>query len=404
VTRVGPRPLPVLGASALAAHARTLDYCTYCPKMCRHACPVAVAEGSEAATPTWKAGLATLWRRGRLALRGAVAEAGYRCTDCGLAEKACLHGIDPPDHLQPVRDAAYAAGVAPGAVLSYAARVRRLGNPFAADLAGRLRAHVPAARLAPDGAGGPLLFPGCTATRHAPQTIGDALAAVDLTAAQHEAPVGVSARGAGCCGLPLHLAGDVAGFRDLATRVFGALRGASAVLALDPGCVHALNVLYRAHGLDLGGRARTVVEHLAGRVGRVAALVRTPVPEPPAYHDPCYLGRRRGAFEPPRALLAAVTAGGRRPLEPATSRELAFCSGAGGIYGKAFPDGAKRVVARRVREIEETGATTIATACPSCVRGLGEASEREVVDVVTLVARAMGEDAAPQASHPGSSA
>ena len=34
--------------------ARQLDYCTFCPKMCRHACPVSTASGRETYIPQVK--------------------------------------------------------------------------------------------------------------------------------------------------------------------------------------------------------------------------------------------------------------------------------------------------------------------------------------------------------------
>jgi Fe-S oxidoreductase len=292
-----------------------------------------------------------------------------------------------------VREAAFRAGVAPEAARSWAARIARLGNPHAADLPERLAALVPAGRLAPDGSAGPVLFPGCTTVRHAPRAVADALALLDRSALPGEAPVRVAARGAGCCGLPLLLAGDAAGFRDLATRVHGALRGAGRVISLDPGCVHAFETLYAGIGLqDLAGKARTLVESLfeRERLARLETAVVRRLPTPPAYHDPCYLGRYRGVYDAPRALLAAATEGRAPPLELTTSREHAFCAGTGGIYGKVFPHGARRVLARRLGEVEGRG--RLATACPSCVRGLEKNVDARIapVDVTTVLAWAVG--------------
>ncbi len=45
------------------------------------------------------------------------------------------------------------------------------------------------------------------------------------------------------------------------------------------------------------------------------------------YHDPCYLGRYSGEFEPPRRLIAAS---GYQLVEMGRSRENSFCGGAGG--------------------------------------------------------------------------
>ena len=92
----------------LGPHESDLDKCRFCPKMCRFACPVAEAEASEAATPTWKGALIRLFLEGRVPLGGAVAEAAYRCTDCLLQRTYCLHKVEAPEAYRAVRSAAIA--------------------------------------------------------------------------------------------------------------------------------------------------------------------------------------------------------------------------------------------------------------------------------------------------------
>jgi Fe-S oxidoreductase len=359
--------------------------------MCRYACPVAEAEASEAATPTWKG--AQLRRRleNGAPLAGPVAEAAYACSDCGLAHEHCLHGHRPFDAYRAVRIEAYAAGVAPERARSFAARVRRLGNPFEEGLERRLARAAPAGALLAEGARAErVLFPGCTAMRHAPATIAEALLVVERV---ERAPVPVAASGAGCCGLPLLAVGDLEGFRGMASRLARALEGAGEVLALDPGCAHAMDALYPAAGVTPRVRARTLVERLGERLDAVRAAVVRPLEGEEAarlaYHDPCWLGRHRGVFEPPRALVAAAS--GRPPLEAPTCRERAWCSGAGLPYAKLRPAGAARIRERRLEEFREAGAARIVTACPSAARMLGKGlpAESAPLDVVSLLARAM---------------
>jgi hypothetical protein len=64
--------------------------CVYCPRLCRHACPVVTASGREAATPNLI--LTTLWRfaEGKVDAEEAAGAAAL-CTGCGACTAACKH-------------------------------------------------------------------------------------------------------------------------------------------------------------------------------------------------------------------------------------------------------------------------------------------------------------------------
>jgi ferredoxin len=69
------------------------EVCAYCPKLCRHVCPVAVGSARESTTPT------AMMTGVLLALDGVVTPAeGYAsaslCTSCGACTEACL--LDQP--------------------------------------------------------------------------------------------------------------------------------------------------------------------------------------------------------------------------------------------------------------------------------------------------------------------
>ncbi len=117
------------------------------------------------------------------------------------------------------------------------------------------------------------------------------------------------------------------------------------------------------------------------------------------FHDPCYLGRRNGEYDAPRALLEAIP--GVRLVEMGRCRENAYCCGGGG--GGMWLDGftrdhmSERLSERRVREAAQTGAEVLAVCCPYEVPRFSDAAkstgheELRVCDVIELVDEAMQE-------------
>jgi Fe-S oxidoreductase len=110
------------------------------------------------------------------------------------------------------------------------------------------------------------------------------------------------------------------------------------------------------------------------------------------YHDPCYLGRHNGIFDAPRALIQLT---GAKLAEPERTRSNSFCCGAGGgQFWKEEEKGKERVGTNRYRELKRTGAKTVATGCPFCMRMITEETAkeepetaREVMDIAEIVAR-----------------
>jgi len=110
------------------------------------------------------------------------------------------------------------------------------------------------------------------------------------------------------------------------------------------------------------------------------------------YHDPCYLGRHNGIFDEPRGLIQAT---GAKLTEPSRSRNNSFCCGAGGgQFWKDEEKGTERVSTNRYRDLKQTGAKTVATGCPFCMRMITEETAKEepevameVLDIAEIVAK-----------------
>jgi Fe-S oxidoreductase len=157
-------------------------------------------------------------------------------------------------------------------------------------------------------------------------------------------------------------------------------------------CPHCFNTFKNEYGLE----DIEVVHHAVfleemrekGKLPLTAAAAGKTI----TYHDPCYLGRYNDVYDQPRSLLGAV---GASAVEMPRCREKGLCCGAGGGRMWLEEDRRQRVNAIRVAEALETGADTIATACPYCLvmlsDGLRERGEEEVQakDVAELVADAL---------------
>jgi len=199
-----------------------------------------------------------------------------------------------------------------------------------------------------------------------------------------------------CCGDPARVMGDENLFQTIAKQTVAALN-ARRFTTLLVTCPHGYNVFAHEYP-QFGGRYR-VLHHsqlLAQWMAEGRLALRAPVPGRVTFHDPCYLGRYQGIFDPPRQVLRSLE--GLELREMRHRRDESFCCGAGG--GHYFMDldtGAERPGTVRVDEAAAAGAETIAVACAFCQQMLVDAvkaknlEERmQVLDIATLVRRGLG--------------
>jgi Fe-S oxidoreductase len=164
------------------------------------------------------------------------------------------------------------------------------------------------------------------------------------------------------------------------------------IVTTCPHCFHTIANEYPQFGGNF------VVKHhtdfinelvLSGKV-KLAASAGASV----TYHDPCYLGRHNGIFDQPRGLIEST---GAKLTEPGRNRNNSFCCGAGGgQFWKDEEKGNERVSTNRYRELKQTGAKTVATGCPFCMRMITEETAKEepetameVLDIAEIVAKSL---------------
>ncbi len=153
-------------------------------------------------------------------------------------------------------------------------------------------------------------------------------------------------------------------------------------------CPHCFNTIGVEYG-QLGGSftIRHHSEYLADlvRAGRLILGADGLPSRSVTYHDSCYLARYNGVIAAPRSVLGAIP--GVELVEMEASGRQTFCCGAGG--GRMWMEETRgtRVNAARTLQVLDTGASTVATACPFCMvmlrDGLTDAGRTDGADAVS---------------------
>ncbi|MGC9324711.1 MAG: heterodisulfide reductase-related iron-sulfur binding cluster [Desulfomonilia bacterium] len=122
------------------------------------------------------------------------------------------------------------------------------------------------------------------------------------------------------------------------------------------------------------------------------------------FHDSCYLGRYNKIYDQPRDILKAIKSGPLVEMEDHHAKS--FCCGAGG--GRMWMEETlgTRINQKRTKEVLDSGAKTVCTACPFCYTMLSDGIKEleleeklQAMDVAQLVVRAVGlDDKIPKAS------
>lgn len=161
-----------------------------------------------------------------------------------------------------------------------------------------------------------------------------------------------------CSGDAARRLGNDLAFGELAQQNLEGLRlaGVKRLLSICPHCVRTISEDWREYG------EAPPIEHHSEFLARHASKLPQNGSERVVFHDPCYLGRYRGMYEEPRAVVRQAGA----LIEAPRSRERSFCCGAGGGLAFLGEEQGARVSHNRAAELSATGAEVIGAACPFC--------------------------------------
>jgi len=412
-----------------AAHYDDLARCNRCG-FCQVACPIFRATGHEAGVARGRIALLRALVEKRLEWSREIEEPLYTCLRCGACTTNCFPAVATADliaaaraeyldrvgrsvihrllfdrllpHPERLRLAARAVALGKKSGATSVARALGLLRVLGRDLA-RAEAIVerfPAKALR-DRLGqsafagrGPSLrigyFVGCGMDIMCPDA---ALASLGLLRAIGKSVVVLDNR---CCGLPAETYGDRAAAQRLAESNLELL-SADAFDLIVTDCASCSAFLKKLDSLfppgdprhetarRAGSRIRDLVEFLAnsnpqadgpcstptGREGpfRCAAAPipdspEIPFPETPivTYHNPCHAVRGQSLKSEPRRLLQSIPGIEYRELP-----EADWCCGGAGSYALSHYELSRKVLDRKIANVEKTGANVLATACPACI-------------------------------------
>ncbi len=358
---------------------------------CRAVCPTYAGVGWESCSP-----------RGRIQLTGLMLAGEplspeqmtrlYQCTVCSACTEVCPTQIDLRQFWLAARAEAARRDLAPPGLKAAKANLTATGNVYGypnderagwaeymddapEDLYQRETAAV-------------VYFVGCS-TAFSPRVQPIAESLVRLLSA---AEVDFSIMGGDevCCGFPLQVAGLADDFHSLVEHNLEQVRarGADTIVFNCPACRLMWREEYAAH---LPGVRMLHATELLAELSAAGRLHLQELAQTVTYHDPCDLARNGGVYEAPRQLLAAIP--GLELVEAHERRERGLCCGGGGDMEMVDPGLSQRVAGATVAKLAATGAGTIITACPQCVRTLSRGSEQStpavaVLDIVELLAQA----------------
>lgn len=350
-----------------------LECCTYCPKLCRHTCPIANAERREAVIPQAKMAMANLVRKQQIELTAETASVFYHCNGCGLCGEYCEHDVD----VTPALFAARALAVEHGVELS---SMKRFPDRFYARNEKLLRElhHLVEDRYFVDEAQ-VAYFPACDVIEHSPETITDTLKVLESLGVDY---VAIQDGEYVCAGYPLWAAGLMSELSFVAREVAAKLSNYKKVISDCPACLWVMRYLYPQLGAPISAELLHITEFLDNFVSRIQVSRTVPAA---FYHDPCYLGRWLGVFDAPRRLLGRAV---REIREFTWNRERGYCCGGGGLVSDNLPEASALIAQRRLEEVHATDVNLIVSACATCERNLARQSGGlEVVNLMRLLAR-----------------
>ena len=172
-----------------------------------------------------------------------------------------------------------------------------------------------------------------------------------------------------CCGLPPETYGEHKAARKLASKNLDLL-DPSKYDAIVTDCSSCASFLKKYPTLfPKGDPCQEAAKALAGKVRdfleMAAPGTKTISGDKPlivTYHDPCHASRGQGLTAAPRKILRSLSNVEYRELP-----EADWCCGGAGSYALSHYELSRKVLERKMDNVEKTGAQILATSCPACM-------------------------------------
>ena len=191
-------------------------------------------------------------------------------------------------------------------------------------------------------------------------------------------------RGQTCCGQPAYNSGDRKDAVEIARQVIETFEPFDYVVAPSGSCAGMLRVHYPRLLADdpdyalraeaLAAKSHELTSFLVGVLG--VSVVHASFPGTVTYHDSCSSLRELGVHDAPRQLLASI-----KGLSLVELGESEVCCGFGGAFSVKYPDISTAIADAKLREIAETGASTVLAGDLGCLMQIAGRLTREGAEI-----------------------
>ena len=204
----------------------------------------------------------------------------------------------------------------------------------------------------------------------------------------------------GCCGLPAYGSGDLETARSLARRNIEAFQSSNVDQILVPcaSCFYFLKEGYvKLFPEDESVKtfSEKVVEPSKFFLDTIGSTLKDAKREGDdhrvrvTYHDPCHLRRSMKIFQEPRRLLQSLP-----NVEFVEMKQPNRCCGMAGSFNFIYYDLSKKIMDRKLDDIEGTKADAVATSCMGCMIQLkdgihGRGMETKTIHLVEALEKAL---------------
>lgn len=202
-------------------------------------------------------------------------------------------------------------------------------------------------------------------------------------------------RGQKCCGIPALSSGNgklVAGLADTNVAVFSE-KQVDHIITACGSCNGGIGEYYRTMKGDVKSFTDKVIDFSVflkneGLFAQLEAMDRWQTRTKVTYHDPCHL-KSQGITRQPRELLRAMPNVDFVEMESASS-----CCGFGGTFSVYHYETSKKIGAKKISGLVDSGASHIATGCPGCIMQLQDIINHaglkvKAVHILDLLAEAL---------------
>lgn len=329
-----------------------LEHCRFCPKLCRHTCPVSNADAKEQHTPQSKMKQLHQLLQGEVPWTQEEAEPLWACTGCRQCTTACEHGNEPGLVLLAGRKRALENGVNHPSLENYPERFNERQERLKMSLS-ETAANISTNEKA-DTTG---FFPGCDMVDKSTKDIVSLYSTLDACKITPPTLVG---NGPVCGGYPLWAGGFENEFYAQAQKVKTVFDGYKKVVMNCSACYHTVKSVYPTMGLGLATKVLPLSTFLAAETKKIQQNEK----DLPTvyYHDPCYLARYQGVLEEPRRVLAGVA----KIKDFYYSHTETECCGGAGLLPKTAPKTSDSMAKHRMKELSESGGGDVVTSCGTC--------------------------------------